>query len=159
MKDYNFSGIEDIVKEKCGEDILLHSKRTRDIALILRYVYGGDETVINLSTLLHDITINENFSSHAKRGSEIVREIFRNEWDPSLLKEVCYCIEYHSITSPTPKEKKPELICVHDADKIDFLLTTSSTNTLYSRVLRSFLGKESFVLYNTLSRLIKWYKK
>lgn len=159
MKNCNFSRIEDLIKEKCGENILSHSKRIRDLALILKEIYGGDEIVINLSTLLHDIAINADFSSHAKKGSKIVKQIFEDEWNSSLLKKVCYCIKYHSITSPTPEEKNPELICVYDADKIDFLLSTNHTNPLYPQVLRSFLGKKSFVLYNTLQRLIKWYQK
>lgn len=155
----NIDKIEEIVREKCGENILFHSKRVRGIALILKEIYGGDEIIINFSSLLHDIAINEDFTSHAKKGSEIVKQIFRDEWDSSLLKKVCYCIEYHSITSPIPEEKNPELICVYDADKIDFLLNTDHANLLYSQVLRSFLGKKSFVLYNTLQRLIKWYQK
>lgn len=104
MKDYNYSEIEDLVKEKCGERVLLHSKRVRYIALILRETYGGNETIINLSALLHDISINEDFQTHAKMGSEIVKEMFKDVWNSFLLEEVCYCIESHSITSPKPKK-------------------------------------------------------
>lgn len=159
MKDYNIKDIEDVIKEKCGEYILLHTERTRDIAFLLREIYGGDEEIINLSILLHDIAINEDFKVHAEKGSEIVRGMFKGKWDDSLLEKVCYCIKYHSITSQKPEKITPELVCVYDADKIDFLLNTDHANLLYSQVLRSFLGKKSFVLYNTLQRLIKWYQK
>ena len=159
MKDYNIKDIEDVIKEKCGEYILLHTERTRDIAFLLREIYGGDEEIINLSILLHDIAINEDFKVHAEKGSEIVRGMFKGKWDDSLLEKVCYCIKYHSITSQKPEKITPELVCVYDADKIDFLLDVGSRNPLYNVVSRSFLGKKSYFFYEKLRRIMKWYKK
>ncbi|MEM2090049.1 MAG: HD domain-containing protein [Candidatus Pacearchaeota archaeon] len=164
-KLYEF--ICELVKEKCGEGILNHSRRVNDLALLLSHIYGGDKKVITLSTLLHDIAIKEGFSSHAKRSSKITRELFRNRLDPILLKKICYCIKYHSITSPKPKKIISELKCIYDADKIDVLLTgdikklqkINCQNIISCKDLRNFIGDKSLAIYNLLRRLIKWYKK
>ena len=158
MKD-KYLELEKIIEEKCSKDIQFHSERTKDIALILQEIYGGDKEAIIISALLHDVAAEGEFKHHAEEGSKIIRETFKDRLNSSLLDKVCYCVRYHSIASPKPLEITPELICVRDADKIDFLLTTSNTNSLYDEVSRSFLGNRSLDLYKKLERIVKWYKK
>lgn len=155
----NILKIEKIIQKICEKDILLHSKRTKEIALILREIYGGNENVISFAALLHDIAIKDGFANHAKNGSRIVKEMFKNEWNTKLLEKVCYCILHHSIATQKPEKITPDLICVYDADKIDFLLNTNYQNPLYKIVLEGFLGKKSLIIYKNLRRFVKWYKK
>lgn len=159
MENLKISKTERIIQKKCGKDILLHSKRVGEIALILREIYGGNQDVITLSSLLHDIAIKDSFATHAKKGSKIIKEMFGNKWNDVLLTQVCYCVEHHSITSQQPKKLTPELICVYDADKIDFLLSTDAKNPLWDVVSKSFLGEKSFTIYESLRRIIKCYQK
>ena len=94
-------------------------KRTKEIALILREIYGGDKNIIELASLLHDIAILDGFTCHAKNGSMIVKKIFENELDKNILEKVCYCINHHSIITEKLRTTTSELICVYDADKIE----------------------------------------
>ena len=98
-----------------------HSIRVREIAKCLQKEIGGDEKVIEYAALLHDIAIKDGFEYHAERGSAMVYEEFKIKWRKNFLEEVCKCIKYHSINSPKLDNPSPEIICVYDADKIDFL--------------------------------------
>jgi nitroreductase/HD superfamily phosphodiesterase len=117
----NLQEIYEYLQENTDNIIKEHSIRVKEIAKQLQEKIGGDKRVIECSSLLHDIAFKYGFKNHAERGATLVYEKFKIKWRKDFLEKVCNSIRYHSIASP-PIDDSPEVICLYDADKIDFLI-------------------------------------
>lgn len=103
-----------------------HTERVINLALHIGKIANADLEVIELSTLLHDISRKEQDDSngkvcHAERGAIVSREILeRYGYSTDLIDKVCHCIERHRFKKGADPESIEARI-LYDSDKLDSL--------------------------------------
>lgn len=100
-----------------------HTLRVIELAQKIALVEGGNQEIIYLASLLHDIgrVIKNRSKPHAVLGSEMAKDILNDfAYEEKIKKEVVQAIASHSKSADIPCHSLEAKI-LFDADKVDAL--------------------------------------
>ena len=113
------------VKENLGEDSAghdwYHTERVWKMGRYLAPQEGGDDYIIQLGTLLHDI---DDYKVKADKPSKLRTWLWQNDVDSGVIQTICCIIDYmsyHSENCNHSIRKTLEFQIIQDADRLDSL--------------------------------------
>lgn len=126
---------------------MFHIERVEDLCMRIREKEGGDEQVLRLAALLHDVGIvkeHQQGGDHAQYSTEIAQEFLTVAGaDKGLIDHVTACIRSHRFSRGLEAQTLEAKI-LQDADRIDALGAVGIFRSLVSmgalRALRSSIG-------------------
>ena len=99
-----------------------HIKRVVDAAKYIQSKEGGDESLIHVSALLHDISDHKFNGGNFDKGGEMTKEILKDlEFPESFIEKAIYIVKNVSFKGNGVEEKMDLLEgkIVQDADRLD----------------------------------------
>lgn len=102
----------------------VHTQAVRKIAHDLAKTEGGDQAIIDLGALFHDIERGKKKNSgsiHAADGAKITKKTLQKyKFDQDTMDEIIHCVAAHSTPwlHSGPKPKTIEAKIVYDADMV-----------------------------------------
>ena len=147
-----------------------HAFMVREFALMLQKKIGGDEDVVEVSALLHDIGKAKLLApGHEKISGELTEQFLRKTvFDESQIAKIIECVKYENFDSVEAK-------ILRSADSMALIMDTEGQKWYFAKVLgndkakilneleKSFLeiefdiGKE--FIKNAYQKLVNKYKK
>ncbi len=139
--------VSEILADEPSTHDMSHIERVEDVCMRIREQEGGDELVLRLAALLHDVGIikeHEQGGDHAQYSAEIAQEFLTVAGaDKDLTEHVTACIRSHRFSSGL-KAHTLEARILQDADRIDALGAVGIFRSLVSmgalRAMRSTIG-------------------
>ena len=97
-----------------------HAERVRNNAVFIAVKEGGDRTIVELASLLHDIGKETTLEkSHAGSSASLAVTIMQKVgYANNVIEAVRHCILTHSLEIGEPQTKEAKIL--FDADKLDF---------------------------------------
>ncbi len=139
--------VSEILADEPSTHDMSHIERVEDVCMRIREQEGGDELVLRLAALLHDVGIikeHEQGGDHAQYSAEIAQEFLTVAGaDKDLTEHVTACIRSHRFSSGLEAHTLEARI-LQDADRIDALGAVGIFRSLVSmgalRAMRSTIG-------------------
>lgn len=139
--------VSEILADEPSTHDMSHIERVEDVCMRIREKEGGDELVLRLAALLHDVGIikeHEQGGDHAQYSAEIAQEFLTVAGaDKELTEHVTACIRSHRFSSGLEAQTLEARI-LQDADRIDALGAVGIFRSLVSmgalRAMRSTIG-------------------
>lgn len=139
--------VSEVLAEEPSTHDMFHIERVEDVCMRIREKEGGDEKVLRLAALLHDVGIvkeHQEGGDHAQYSAEIAQEFLTVAGaDKDLIEHVTACIRSHRF-SRRLEAQTLEAKILQDADRIDALGAVGIFRSLVSmgalRALRSTIG-------------------
>ena len=139
--------VSEILADEPSTHDMSHIERVENVCMRIREQEGGDELVLRLAALLHDVGIikeHEQGGDHAQYSAEIAQEFLTVAGaDKDLTEHVTACIRSHRFSSGL-KAHTLEARILQDADRIDALGAVGIFRSLVSmgalRAMRSTIG-------------------
>lgn len=113
-------------KEGTGHD-WWHTKRVKDLAIIIARNEGGDLFIVEMSALLHDVGDYKFFNGNEEQGQNVLAQFLHSlHLPPKITRDIldiAINISYmKTLTDEKPfssSRKSPEFMAVSDADRLD----------------------------------------
>ena len=124
MKD--IKDVVDYIRRIMEKEYLCHIQFVRIIALDLCKKYGGNKTIVELASLLHDIGKSVG-DPHEITGAKLSRKLLK-EWgfDDDIVNKVSRCILRHNLRTELPETLDEKIVATADAaSKIKYMLAFS----------------------------------
>jgi len=139
--------VSEILADEPSTHDMSHIERVEDVCMRIREKEGGDELVLRLAALLHDVGImkeHEQGGDHAQYSAEIAQEFLTVAGaDKDLTEHVTACIRSHRFSSGLEAQTLEAKI-LQDADRIDALGAVGIFRSLVSmgalRAMRFTIG-------------------
>lgn len=139
--------VSEILADEPSTHDMSHIERVEDVCMRIREKEGGDELVLRLAALLHDVGImkeHEQGGDHAQYSAEIAQEFLTVAGaDKDLTEHVTACIRSHRFSSGLEAQTLEAKI-LQDADRLDALGAVGIFRSLVSmgalRAMRSTIG-------------------
>ena len=139
--------VSDVLSDEPSTHDMSHIERVEAVCMRIREKEGGDELVLRLAALLHDVGIvkeHKQGGDHAQYSAEIAQEFLTVAGaDKNLIENVTLCIRSHRFSRGL-EAKTLEAKILQDADRIDALGAVGIFRSLVSmgalRALRSTIG-------------------
>lgn len=139
--------VSEVLADEPSTHDMFHIERVEDLCMRIREKEGGDEQVLRLAALLHDVGIvkeHQQGGDHAQYSAEIAQEFLTVAGaDKGLIDHVTACIRSHRFSRGLEAQTLEAKI-LQDADRIDALGAVGIFRSLVSmgalRALRSSIG-------------------
>lgn len=139
--------VSEVLADEPSTHDIFHIERVEDLCMYIREKEGGDEQVLRLAALLHDVGIvkeHQQGGDHAQYSAEIAQEFLTVAGaDKGLIDHVTACIRSHRFSRGLEAQTLEAKI-LQDADRIDALGAVGIFRSLVSmgalRALRSSTG-------------------
>ncbi|AGB50090.1 putative domain HDIG-containing protein [Methanomethylovorans hollandica DSM 15978] len=139
--------VSEVLADEPSSHDMHHIERVEKVCMRIREKEGGDEQVLRLAALLHDVGIvkeHQEGGDHAQYSAEIAQEFLTvADADKDLIEHVTACIRSHRF-SRRLEAQTLEAKILQDADRIDALGAVGIFRSLVSmgalRVLRLSIG-------------------
>lgn len=139
--------VSEILADEPSTHDMSHIERVENVCMRIREKEGGDEQVLRLAALLHDVGImkeHQQGGDHAQYSAEIAQEFLTVAGaDKDLIEHVTSCIRSHRFSSGLEAQTLEAKI-LQDADRIDALGAVGIFRSLVSmgslRAMRSTIG-------------------
>jgi uncharacterized protein len=103
--------------ESTGHD-LYHIKRVRNLAKKINRTEKGDELIVEIGSLLHDVCDRK---IQVLNITDLEKYLRKLELSQLQIKRILFIIKYIAFSSQQPSKKSLELKIVQDADRLDAL--------------------------------------
>ncbi|MGB3908281.1 MAG: HD domain-containing protein [Methanomethylovorans sp.] len=139
--------VSEVLADEPSTHDLSHIERVEDLCMQIRKKEGGDELVLRLAALFHDVGImkeHQQGGDHAQYSAEIAQEFLTTAGaNKDLIEHVMACIRSHRFSSGLEAQTLEAKI-LQDADRIDALGAVGIFRSLVSmgalHVMRSAAG-------------------
>lgn len=139
--------VSEVLADEPSTHDMFHIERVEDVCMRIREKEGGDEKVLRLAALLHDVGIvkeHQEGGDHAQYSAEIAHEFLTVAGaDKDLIEHVTACIRSHRFSRGLEAQTLEAKI-LQDADRIDALGAVGIFRSLVSmgalRALKSTIG-------------------
>ncbi len=139
--------VSEVLADEPSSHDMHHIERVEKVCMRIREKEGGDEQVLRLAALLHDVGIvkeHKEGGDHAQYSAEIAQEFLTvADADKYLIEHVTACIRSHRFSRKLEAQTLEAKI-LQDADRIDALGAVGIFRSLVSmgalRAMRSTIG-------------------
>lgn len=140
--------VKKFVESKLNDEITghdyWHAIRVFKLARAINKKEGGDEFIISVAALIHDLADRK---IDDKLSFEQLEDILKQfDIDKEIAKKIIYIVKYVSFSSKQPRMKTLELKIVQDADKLDALGAIGIARTF------AYGGKDNRKIYDPAVR-------